>query len=151
VCTHCVLLVSPFFCHLGLVARAPSVSDSLSQTTTLIIMILFGQTIWFCSTILPQGLSSELHNFAETSGFWKKKENWTQPADHHDKPANSILPFIVPPESMKSASMASFKSYRHKSHSNYPKRSRWVAIQSSCEFGVRFGNWYAQSQNKRIP
>jgi len=43
----------------------------------------------FCSAILPQGLSSELHNLTQINGCWKQNENWTQPADHHDTSGQS--------------------------------------------------------------
>jgi len=38
----------------------------------------------FCSTILPQGLSPELHDLAEINGNRKQNEKWTEPADHHN-------------------------------------------------------------------
>jgi len=37
-----------------------------------------------CSAILPQGVSSDLHNFAQIDGRWKQNEKWTQPADNHN-------------------------------------------------------------------
>jgi len=59
----------------------------------------------FCSAILAQGLSSELHNLTEINGCWKQNENWTQPADHH----NTTLSFAVPLESTESAFLALLK------------------------------------------